>query len=172
MSQRLLNAVLSYQGYIIKTFWPAGLAAHYPFPGRFALAAATGTAGVLLAITFWPSSAPLTALSADGLALVLGMLVPVIGLVQVGRQAMADRYTYLPQIGMLMMIVFPAADFLAARRWLRPTASAIVARLVAVLIVVSWRQTRFGKTTTLPSAGLGMQRSRLRNAEQHGRRAC
>jgi tetratricopeptide (TPR) repeat protein len=144
ISARALNALMSYQGYLVKTFWPASLAAHYPFPQHFSLAAAAVAAALLLAITL---SAVALRRSRPyllaGWLWYVGMLVPVIGLVQVGRQAMADRYTYLPQIGILMMIVFTAADFLVSRSWLRPIAATVICMLIAGLIVASWQQTRF-----------------------------
>ena len=143
-SARALNAVLAYQSYISKTFWPAELSAHYPLPRQFSVPAVLAAAALLLAITILAvtlrRSRPYLL---AGWLWYLGMLVPVIGLVQVGRQAMADRYTYLPQIGLLLAIVFTAADFLARRPSLRFAASAIVAALVAVLIVASWQQTRY-----------------------------
>ncbi len=143
-STRVLNAVLSYQGYLAKTFSPAGLSGHYPLPRQFSMPAVLAAATLLLAIsilaiTFHRSRPYLLA----GWLWYLGMLVPVIGLVQVGRQAMADRYTYLPQIGLLLAIVFTVADLLARRPRLRGVASAFVAAIAAVLIVASWQQTRY-----------------------------
>jgi tetratricopeptide (TPR) repeat protein len=142
-SARALNAILSYQGYMAKTFWPAGLSAHYPLPRQFSLPAVLAAAALLIAITILAvalrRSRPYLL---AGWLWYLGMLVPVIGLVQVGRQSMADRYTYLPQIGLLMMIVFTAADLLARPRF-RPAASAGMALLLASLIVASWQQTRY-----------------------------
>jgi tetratricopeptide (TPR) repeat protein len=148
-SARALNAVLSYQNYIAKTFWPTGLSPHYPLLQRYSLAMAGMASALLLAITVVAvalrRSRPYLL---TGWLWYIGMLVPVIGLVQVGRQAMADRYTYLPQIGLLVMIVFAAADFLAIRPRLRPTASALLALLIAVLCIASWRHACFWRDDT------------------------
>jgi tetratricopeptide (TPR) repeat protein len=143
-SARALNAVLSYQSYILETFWPAGLAVHYPLPREFSLTTVAIAATLLLVVTglaiaLRRSRPYLLA----GWLWYLGMLVPVIGLVQVGRQAMADRYTYLPQIGLLVMIAFSAADLLAARRGFRPVVSAVMVVVLSLLAIASWRQTRF-----------------------------
>jgi tetratricopeptide (TPR) repeat protein len=117
-SYRVANAILSYYRYIGKTLWPTHLAAFYPH-GLPAL-----TWGV------WLAGAALVAFSAVALRLrnypcvtvgwfwYVGMLVPVIGLVQVGGQAMADRYSYLPSIGLFIAGVFGLGEL--ARRSERP----------------------------------------------------
>jgi tetratricopeptide (TPR) repeat protein len=139
-----LNAVLSYEGYVVKTLWPTRLAAHYPLPRQFSMPQVVLACALLLAIT-----ALAIALRRSrpyllaGWLWYIGMLVPAIGLVQVGRQAMADRYTYLPQIGLLMIVMFTLGDFLVSRSWLRAAASTAAAVILAALIVVSWQQTRF-----------------------------
>ena len=144
ISTRVLNAVMSYQGYVVKTFWPADLSPHYPLPRQFWLPALGLATALLLVITVagfaLRRSRPYLL---AGWLWYLGMLVPVIGLVQVGRQSMADRYTYLPQIGLLLAIVYAAADILARRPRLRGAASAMAAAIVAVSIVASWQQTRY-----------------------------
>ena len=114
LALRASNALMSCQAYLLRTFWPAGLAGHYPFPRQPAsLPAVCAAAGLLLAVTVLAVALRRTRpYLLAGWFWYLGMLVPVIGLVQVGRQAMADRYTYLPQIGLLWMIVFAAADLL------------------------------------------------------------
>jgi tetratricopeptide (TPR) repeat protein len=102
---RLQNAVASYAGYLGKSFWPAKLAVIYPLPKEFALIQIGSAALVLALITFvawrWRREKPHLLF---GWLWFLGTLVPVIGIVQVGGQAMADRYTYLPQIGLLIAV--------------------------------------------------------------------
>jgi tetratricopeptide (TPR) repeat protein len=111
---RLANALVSYTAYIGQSFWPAGLAAFYPHPGHYAdpwkyLPAwkVAGAAALLAAV----SALALIGRRKYPYLLVgwlwfLGMLVPVIGLVQVGKQAMADRYMYLPQIGLAIALAW------------------------------------------------------------------
>lgn len=104
---RLGNALTSYVAYIGKMVWPAGLAVHYPYPESLSLWPVAG-AGLLLTvvtIAVWRMrrSEPYLAV---GWFWYLGTLVPVIGLVQVGSHAMADRYTYIPLIGLFIMLVW------------------------------------------------------------------
>jgi tetratricopeptide (TPR) repeat protein len=111
---RIANAVLSYYRYIGKTLWPTHLAAFYPYghpylSGQIVLggAALAGFSAVASSLRKYPYVAV-------GWFWFAGMLVPVIGLVQVGGQAMADRYTYLPSIGLFILGVFGLSE-LAAR---------------------------------------------------------
>ena len=112
---RLNNAAISYVAYIWQMFWPARLAAFYPHPNdqlplwQVFLAIAFLIAVSLLAI-HWRKERPYIF---TGWFWYVGMLVPVIGLVQVGEQARADRYTYLPQIGLYVLIVWGITDLMA-----------------------------------------------------------
>src|SRR6184192_2657047 len=111
---RLNNAVISYVAYIWQMFWPARLAAFYPHPNdqlppwQVLLAIAFLIAVSLWAI-HWRKERPYIF---TGWFWYVGMLVPVIGLVQVGEQARSDRYTYLPQIGLYMLIVWGITDLI------------------------------------------------------------
>jgi len=112
---RLGNAVVSYAAYIRMTVWPEGLAVFYPHPGAGVSLSGAGAATLLLVCAGfwcwrWRFSHPFALV---GLFWFLGTLVPVIGFVHVGLQARADRYTYLPQIGLLIMVVWGAAGLLA-----------------------------------------------------------
>ncbi len=108
---RLQNAILSYLLYIFKTAWPMKLAVFYPYPETISLWNAAGSAALLLAITaavlFKARKFPYLA---TGWLWYVGTLIPVIGLVQIGAQAHADRYTYLPMIGLLILTVWGASD--------------------------------------------------------------
>jgi tetratricopeptide (TPR) repeat protein len=111
LKQRVLNAVISYAVYLEKMVWPSRLAMYYPpresLPLWTALGAGTALILVsLLAVKFARSRPYLLV----GWLWYLGMLVPVIGLVQVGLQAMADRYTYLPLIGIFVAIAWGVSD--------------------------------------------------------------
>ncbi len=111
-SARAANAVLSYGKYLWKTIWPTGLAVFYPYPADPAAAwKVGGTALVLVCISalviFAARRRPYLA---TGWLWYLGTLVPVIGLVQVGEQAMADRYTYIPLIGLFIMVAWDVPE--------------------------------------------------------------
>jgi tetratricopeptide (TPR) repeat protein len=112
----LNNAAISYVAYIWQMFWPARLAAFYPHPNdqlplwQVLLAIAFLIAVSLLAI-HWRKERPYIF---TGWFWYVGMLLPVIGLVQFGEQARADRYTYLPQIGLYVLIVWGITDLMAS----------------------------------------------------------
>src|SRR5207244_4370841 len=117
---RLGNAVVAYGWYLGKTFWPANLAAFYPHPPLdwsspavlVPLLLLAGITGAALLLVFRPAVASrfsflgLPPAFPVGWLWFLGMLVPVIGFVQVGKQAWADRYTYLPHIGLFIAMVW------------------------------------------------------------------
>lgn len=115
---RVANAIVSYAAYLRKTVWPADLAAFYPYPtvlpGTLALTAACLSLAALtgLALTFRRRRPYLL----FGWLWYLISLLPVIGLVQVGNQAMADRFTYVPLIGIFVMAVWSAAEATRDRR--------------------------------------------------------
>jgi tetratricopeptide (TPR) repeat protein len=144
LGSRIENAALSYVAYLTKTVWPSGLAVFYPHPlapGSGGLAHSHAVAACVF----------LVALSAIAVALrqrapyfmvgwlwFLGSLVPTIGLVQVGNQAYADRYSYFPQIGLLLIICWGAADLVGKRT---PALALIAAGTAAVaLAAVTWKQ--------------------------------
>lgn len=149
---RAANALWSYVAYLGQTVWPSGLSPFYPHPylpdqggetlGPWRVVAAAAT---LVAIT------GIVVRSGRRYALVgwlwyLGTLVPVIGLVQVGAQAMADRYTYVPLIGVFVALVWAGAEVTAALESRSPgTGRALRAASLLIPIVlaaVSWQQVR------------------------------
>ncbi len=106
LSVRLSNGLVSYVKYLINAFWPTGLAPMYPHPGDSLRAwQVYGALLVLLTITLLVVERRGRPYLLVGWLWFLGTLVPMIGLVQVGRQAMADRYAYLPLIGIFIMVV-------------------------------------------------------------------
>ena len=149
LATRLENAVCSYALYLGKAFWPARLAALYPHPGN--------------TLGFWkPAVALLFLIAVTGLVwqlrstrryLVtgwlwfLGMLVPVIGIIQVGTQAMADRYAYLPMIGVFVMVVWLLGELADRKalpvRWRLAPATVVL----MVLSFLTWRQIGYWRTT-------------------------
>lgn len=116
ISERVGNAFVSYARYLGKTFWPAILATPYPHPGHWPpwlVLLATALFVALCALAFgWRRKFPYVPVGWFWFA---GMLVPVIGLVQVGDAALADRYTYLPLIGVFLVLVRGAGELCANR---------------------------------------------------------
>jgi tetratricopeptide (TPR) repeat protein len=129
---RLSNALVSYAKYLLLTFWPNDLAVYYPFAGIRAwqiIGAALLLIGISMFCFLQRKSAPYLIV---GWLWFLGTLVPVIGFVQVGGQIMADRYFYIPSIGLFIALVFGLADI--ARDW--RVAPAISAGIAGVLLLV------------------------------------
>ena len=182
---RLQNVLVSYVTYLRKTFWPSDLGIPYPLHLPIPETQVAIAAGVLLAIT-----AVVLALHRSRPYLVvgwlwyLGVLVPVIGFVQVGEQAMADRYTYVPLIGIFVMVAWTVADLVR-----RPALLALAATPVVVACAAaSWVQAGYwhdsvtllehtlAVTTENEDAhfGLGMaflERSQVDDAVPHFREA-
>ena len=143
ISVRINNAVVSYLVYIRQMFRPAGLAVFYPHPeNRLPIWEISLALIILVGIT---AAAFLLRKKAPyfvtGWLWYLGMLVPVIGLVQVGWQGHADRYTYLPQIGLYIAITWAITDLTRSWRFQRITLGAAALVIVAVLSWRSWLQT-------------------------------
>jgi tetratricopeptide (TPR) repeat protein len=140
---RVANAAISYVAYLGEFFYPSGLAIFYPYPvsgvswvkaACAVLLLAVVTAGVLMK---WRRRPWLPV----GWFWYLGMLVPVIGVVQVGSQAMADRYTYLPQIGITIALAWTVADLVRQRAMLRRACALASFAVVATLMACAWQQT-------------------------------
>ena len=133
---RLSNALVSYAKYLLLTFWPNDLAVYYPFAWAGIPAwQIIGAALLVIGITaFCFSQRKLRPYLIVGWLWFLGTLVPVIGLVQVGGQIMADRYFYIPSIGLFIALVFGLTDI--ATRWrVAPLLRAGIA--VGVLLILA-----------------------------------
>ena len=146
LDMRLANAALSYVRYLLKAFWPARLAVFYPHPLRYALGwQALAAALLLLVITVRVVQERSHRYLLVGWFWFLGTLVPMIGLVQVGTQAMADRYAYLSFIGLYLMLCWGVAD--PAQQWHLPAAVLPAASIAVlfVLMVVTYRQIGYWK---------------------------
>jgi tetratricopeptide (TPR) repeat protein len=140
---RLENALISYCRYLRKIFWPVDLAVFYPFPRHWP------EWGVILAIVL------LVVLSAlflrqrrypfllTGWLWFIGILVPVIGLVQAGAQSLADRYVYIPSIGVFILVVWGATELTRGCRYRAPLLSAAGLAAVGLCLVLTSRQLRF-----------------------------
>ncbi len=123
LSMRITTAVNAYAHYLAKLFWPTRLAVFYPYNPHPPVGETAGAIIVLAVISglvlyYWRSKPFLFV----GWCWFLGTLVPTIGLVQVGRQSMADRYTYVPAIGLFIAVVWLGAEIVANHPVLRPVA--------------------------------------------------
>jgi protein O-mannosyl-transferase len=134
MQQRIGNAIVAYAKYIGKMLWPSGLSYYYPHPGnRLATWEVLAAMVLMIAITAVVWRYRERRHLVFGWALFVVTLLPVIGIVQVGLQAMADRYAYIPLIGLFVMMVWELGE--AAERWhLRASAQASGAAVVAVAL--------------------------------------
>jgi len=132
---RLLNALVSYAKYLLLTFWPHDLAVYYPFtatatPAWQIIGAAFFLAWITAFCLFQRKSRPYLIV---GWLWFFGTLVPVVGLVQVGGQTMADRYFYIPSIGLFIALVFGVVD-IAKTRHVAPAFSGALAGMVLLVL--------------------------------------
>ena len=143
---RLENAIYSYAAYVWKTFWPARLAPLYPHPGNSLAGWKVTLAAVfLIAVSGLVFKLRTRSYLLAGWLFFLGTLVPVIGFVQVGSQAMADRYAYLPCLGIIVMAVMGASDLADSKKLGRPLRVAIAACILVAISAVSYRQIGYWK---------------------------
>jgi tetratricopeptide (TPR) repeat protein len=142
---RIPNALVSYVRYLGKTVWPRYLAVHYPHP-RDALPLWQAAVALLLlvglSVLVFRLRRRYPYLSV-GWAWYVGTLVPVIGIVQVGGHAMADRYTYVPLIGLFIIVAWGVPDLIARWRY-RPAGLAVSAVVsISALTVCTWHQVAY-----------------------------
>jgi len=134
LSVRLENAAVSYVAYVGKTFWPANLAVFYPHPEHLLpWAKVAASAAILLGVTALVLRFRRLRFLAVGWLLFLVTLFPVIGIVQVGRQAMADRYAYIPCIGLFIIMSWGLGEIAEAISMPR-----IVPALASVALILSF----------------------------------
>ena len=129
LSLRVANAFASYAAYLRQMFWPVDLAVLYPFTSRDIVALGALSFALLLAISAAVFFLRSRRYLVTGWLWYLVMLGPVIGIIQVGNQARADRYTYLPQIGLYILVTWLAADLCAGwrhRRWFLGTLALVI----------------------------------------------
>jgi protein O-mannosyl-transferase len=141
---RVENTLLSYGRYLLKAIWPVDLAILYPLPKQLPWAE-VGTATVALAIISWlvwrsRNRCPYLLV---GWLWFVGTLVPVIGLVQVGHQAMADRYTYVPLIGIFVGVAYGMADLAGQSRFRKATVAVVGILMLGGCLLGMENQLRF-----------------------------
>ena len=141
---RLTNAIVCYARYIGKAFWPTNLALLYPHPWHtLPMWQVLPSLTALAAITIFVLSARSRRYLLVGWLWFLGTLVPMIGLVHVGNMAMADRYSYLPFIGLFIMVCWGVADMAANRRVPAAAMWGVSVVLLAALTVQTHRQLNY-----------------------------
>jgi tetratricopeptide (TPR) repeat protein len=146
LTTRIANALVSYISYMAKMIWPHNLAVYYPHPNTIPLWQVAGAGLLLIFVSVLViKAAKNRPYLAVGWLWYLGTLVPVIGLVQVGSQAMADRYTYLSLIGLFIMIAWGVPSVLAGWRYRRIVLAISTAIVVLGCVVGTWWQVRYWK---------------------------
>jgi len=144
LADRIGNALVSYVSYLVKTVWPHDLAVFYPFPASLPIWQVTAASLTLLFF-----SAVVVRAARQRPYLLLGWfwflitLAPVIGIIQVGGQAMADRYSYLPLVGLFIMAAWEAPRIVAKIPCRRALLAVTAVALLAASAVQTWRQTGF-----------------------------
>jgi Tfp pilus assembly protein PilF len=148
LQNRLMNVAVAYVSYIGKTFWPSNLAFHYPHPllpysvARVALCVVLLVAITGVALKLWKTRPYVIV----GWLWFLGTLVPVIGIVQVGSQAMADRFAYVPTIGLFIAVVWSVPWFgKEPAKALRVPLAAVACVILALLSVRAWIEVSYWK---------------------------
>ncbi len=177
ISIRVGNAIVAYVRYIGKAFWPSHLAIMYLHPGfslRFWQVAVSAL--VLLAITVLVIVGRRYRYLPVGWFWFLGTLVPTIGLMQVGRQALADRYAYQSFLGLFILLCWGAADWAQQKQWPKAVLPTVSIAILLVLAVITHRQIgvlgRQPDTVVARRAGhqgqLGCRRHGRRHPVKHG----
>jgi tetratricopeptide (TPR) repeat protein len=151
LMERLGNALIAYVAYIGKALWPMHLAAYYPYPRTLPTAWVLASALLLIAASVGAilvgRQRPYVLV---GWLWYLGTLVPAIGIVQVGTQAMADRYTYIPLIGIFIVLAWGASDILSRwPQWRMPTAVVAAGVLLSCALAARAQVQYWQNSTTL-----------------------
>jgi len=149
LSVRIANALVSYVHYIGKMFWPCCLAVFYPYPVNIPLWQVAGASLSLATISLiafrYGSRHPYLIV---GWLWYLGMLGPVIGFVQIGSQAMADRYTYMPLIGLFIIFAWGLPKVLSRLRYIRFTFPVLTVAIISVMMLSTWKQVGYWENDT------------------------
>lgn len=148
ITSRLLNSTVAYVKYILAMFYPADLGIWYPFEAQIGILTLVGAIASLLVITaiaIWQFRArPYIAV---GWFWFVGTMVPVIGLVQVGAQAMADRYTYIPYLGLFLIVVWGAAELIERFEIDVRVAAVVTAIVIVALTYVAFTQASYWRNS-------------------------
>jgi tetratricopeptide (TPR) repeat protein len=146
LSDRMVNAVVSYGGYVARMLQPVNLTCFYPYQTSFPLSILLPSVALLVALCLlslrYISSAPYLAM---GWLWYLITLLPVSGIIQVGDQAMADRYTYIPLIGLFIIIAWGIPDLLKGNPYYRHIIPVAAGATILLLVILTFNQTAIWK---------------------------
>jgi tetratricopeptide (TPR) repeat protein len=148
LGTRLGNALISYVAYIAQMFWPTHLAVFYPYPSTLPVWKVIGAGLVLVGVSILAlRTVRRFPYLAVGWFWYLGTLVPVIGLVQVGMQSRADRYTYIPLVGIFLLLAWGMADVF--QRWPKaePALAAVPAAACLACLMITSNQVQVWKNS-------------------------
>ena len=145
---RIFNAVNSYVGYLEKTFWFQNLEVFYPYPGKFSSLEIVSSALLVSSLTALAiiliKKTPYVAV---GWFWFLGTLVPVIGIIQIGSQAMADRYTYIPLIGIFIGLSWGMKQILRNIKYMKTIATFAAVVFLSTIMYSTYHQVSIWKNT-------------------------
>jgi len=145
---RILNAIVSYIQYLIKIFWPVDLAVFYTYrqilPSWQIFGAASIILGISIIVIYVIKKAPFLFV---GWFWYLGTLVPVIGLMQVGNQSIADRYTYFPSIGIAIILAWGIGYLMPKEKLRKMILIPVAAIILAALTFLTWQQCGYWKNS-------------------------
>ncbi len=143
---RAANAIVSYAAYLQNIFWPVNLSVFYPYNFSPNIKAIIFSGMIIIVITFavfyYVRKLPLLMV---GWFWYLGTLVPVIGLVQIGGQSMADRYTYLPSIGISIMLAWAIPHMMKRRKIRKIILGPACLSLLIIMSILTWKQCLYWK---------------------------
>jgi len=149
LSARLTNAMVSYLEYLEKMIWPRGLSILYPHPENTlavwkGILCGLALVGITAIVIKFIRKAPYLAV---GWFWYLGTLVPVIGIVQAGVQAMADRYAYVPLIGIFIIAAWGVPELISKWRYKEKVLSISVGIIIFTLLITTWEQVSHWKNS-------------------------
>jgi cytochrome c-type biogenesis protein CcmH/NrfG len=149
LQTRVTNAVVSYLEYLGKMVWPSGLSILYPHPGNTlplwqGILCGMALVGITIISIRLIKKAPYFAV---GWFWYLGTLVPVIGIVQVGAQAMADRFTYIPLIGIFIIVAWGVPELISKWRHKEKVLSVSAGIIIFTLLITTWKQASHWKNS-------------------------
>ena len=146
LDYRFCNALVSYGLYLLKMVWPVGLAVFYPLPDHLTwilMAAITSAVILVIISSFVWRAGRAHAYLPVGWLWFLGTLVPVIGLVQVGGAALADRYTYIPSIGVFIAVTFGLCDLADRFQFPKKAIATTAVLILATCLILTENQLRY-----------------------------